>query len=74
MKISEMIKNLVEFVAEYGDLECFFATDDEGNNYGKVMFAPTRMHTTIDGEIVTHEDIVEYEYEDGEYEPICIVN
>ena len=74
MKVSEMIKNLVEFVAEYGDLECFFATDDEGNNYGKVMFAPTCLYATVDGEIVTHEDIEEYEYEDDEYEPVCIVN
>ena len=74
MKVSEMIKNLVEFVAEYGDLECFFATDDEGNNYGKVMFVPTRLYLTIDNEIVQHEDIVEYEYEEGDYEPICIVN
>ena len=74
MKVSEMINNLKEFIEKYGDVECFYATDEEGNDYHKLMFAPTRFYLTIDNEIVTHEDIIEDGYEDGEYKPICIVN
>ena len=31
MKVSEMIKNLQEFIEKNGDLDCYYAVDDEGN-------------------------------------------
>lgn len=41
MKISEMIKNLEEFKAEHGNLDCWYATDDEGNEFHEVYFDPS---------------------------------
>lgn len=74
MKISEMINNLQEFMSIHGDIECWYAEDDEGNYYHKVYYNPSLRYATVDKEIVTHEDIVEYEYEDGDYEQTCIIN
>lgn len=36
MKVSEMIKNLCDFIEKHGDLECWYAKDDEGNGYQEV--------------------------------------
>ena len=32
MKVSEMIENLQNFMNENGDLDCWYAKDDEGNS------------------------------------------
>lgn len=74
MKVSKMIENLKEFIDNYGDLECWYAIDDEGNEYNEIYFEPSCLYATIDGEILTCEDIEENEYEDDEYKPVCIVN
>ena len=79
MKISEMIKNLQEFMAEHGDLDCWYATDDEGNGYSEVYFDPSfRYVVNEDGDMYSEEDIEEY-LEDYELTmedvtPVCIVN
>lgn len=36
MKVSEMIKNLQEFMAGHGDIDCYYSEDDEGNGYHEV--------------------------------------
>ena len=41
MKVSEMIKNLQEFMEVHGDLECYYAIDDEGNTYHPVYYDPS---------------------------------
>ena len=41
MKISEMIKNLEAVMLANGDLECYYAVDDEGNEYHPVYFEPS---------------------------------
>ena len=41
MKVSEMIKNLQDFMDRYGDLDCWYAVDDEGNGYQKVHYSPS---------------------------------
>lgn len=74
MKVSEMIKNLQEFIENYGDFECYYAVDDEGNNYNSVHFEPSCLYKTMEGTFDTCEDIEECGYEDDEYEPVCIVN
>lgn len=74
MKVSEMIKNLEEFIENYGDLECYYAVDDEGNDYCPVYFEPSCLYKTMEGEFGNTEDIETYGYEDDEYEPVCIVN
>ncbi len=74
MKISEMIKNLQEFMAENGDLECWYAVDDEGNEYQAIHYTPSKYYINEYDEVRQLEDI-EYDEEDVEdYEPICIVN
>lgn len=74
MKISEMIKGLQEFMSDHGDLECYYAIDDEGNAYRPVYYTPSKYYVGEDGEVKQLEDII-YDEEDVEdYEPICIVN
>jgi hypothetical protein len=74
MKVSQMIKNLQEFMKKHGDLDCWYATDDEGNEYHEVYFTPSYRYATVDGEMVSYEDIIEFEYEEGSYKPVCVVN
>lgn len=74
MKISEMIKGLQEFMAEHGDLECWYSVDDEGNAYHQVCFAPSKYYVNADYEVCQLEDIEYYEEDIEDYEPICIVN
>lgn len=75
MKISEMVKNLRGFMEEYGDLECWYASDDEGNAYHKVYFEPGLMCVVKDGvEIYTLEDVAEIEISSEDYKVVCVVN
>ena len=60
MKISEMIKNLEEFKAEHGDLDCWYAVDDEGNGYQRVYYDPSLYYVNEDGEMYREEDLEEY--------------
>ena len=75
MKISEMIKNLEEFMEECGDLDCWYAVDDEGNDYHEVYFSPSFKY--VDDEGVVYSDEEDFEYFGlslSEVIPICIVN
>ena len=75
MKISEMIKNLEEFKKEYGDLDCWYATDDEGNEYHEVYFDPSLRYVDSDDEIYTSiKDLEEYDLTEEDVTPVCIVN
>lgn len=75
MKISEMIKNLQEFIDECGDLECWYATDDEGNEYHKVFYEPSLFcKHNYDGHIMSIEDAGWCEWAPEEYTKICVVN
>jgi hypothetical protein len=78
MKISEMIKNLEKFMAEYGDLDCWYARDDEGNGYQEVYFSPSFRYVNEEGEMYSEEDLEEYleDYEltKEDVTPVCIVN
>ena len=76
MHISEMIKNLKEFMDEHGDLECWYATDDEGNEYNKIHWAPSRYLVTRYGEVYQDDqDVLEYcDVDIKDTRPICIVN
>ena len=81
MKVSEMIKNLQEFMNENGDIDCYYAVDDEGNGYNKVYYAPTLMYADGYGECYSVESIdqdwAEGYLSDEEFaglEKVCIVN
>ena len=74
MKISEMIKNLQNFMAENGDLECWYAKDDEGNGYQEVHYTPSKYYVDEDGDVMQVEDLEYYELHMEDVKPICIVN
>lgn len=75
MKISEMIKNLQEFMEECGDLDCWYAIDDEGNAYHPVSYHPSLYCVSnYDGEVCTVEDAGWMEWEPKDYTEICVVN
>lgn len=75
MKISEMIANLKEFEEKYGDLDCWYATDDEGNEYREVYYDPSFRYVDEDGNVYNDEEDVEQCYVDMEdVTPICIIN
>ena len=81
MKVSEMIKNLQEFMEENGDIDCYYAVDDEGNGYKEVYYEPTLMYVDEDGGAYSIESIDE-DRKDGyltdeefaEFKKVCIVN
>lgn len=77
MKISEMIKNLQQFMEEHGDLECWYAKDDEGNGYQEIYYKPSLYYVDEDGEV--HQSLEEFGIDEEDVEdywiaPICIVN
>ena len=75
MKISEMIKNLQEFMVENGDLDCWYARDDEGNGYQRIYYDPSLYYVNEYNEVYTQEDWDEADEDDrDDLKPICIVN
>lgn len=74
MKISEMIKNLQEFMAEHGDIECWYAVDDEGNAYHPVYYTPSLYYANEDGDV--YQNLEEFDPDDyvEDMKQICIVN
>lgn len=75
MKISEMIANLQGFMKEHGDLECYYAADDEGNAYHPVYYSPSCYYVNQHGDMYQEEDIRDEDPEDIEdLKPVCIVN
>ena len=74
MKISEMIKNLQKFMDEHGDLECWYAVDDEGNGYQKVYYLPSMYFANEDGEVYQSDDLEYLDLDEENIRPICIIN
>lgn len=75
MKVSEMIKNLQEFMEEHGDLECWYAVDDEGNDYNEIYYTPTKFYVNNCEDVFQQEDYDEADEEDKkDLTPICVVN
>ena len=74
MKISEMIKNLQQFMEWHGDIECYYAIDDEGNAYRPVYYTPSKYYVDADGDVMQFEDLEYYELHIEDVEPICIIN
>ena len=75
MKVSKMIKNLQEFMARHGDLECYYAIDDEGNAYHPVYYNPSMYYLDEYGDVYIPYDWDDTDEEDREdWTPVCIVN
>jgi hypothetical protein len=75
MKLSEYIKNLQSFMDRYGDLDCWYETDDEGNEYHPIVYEPS-LYCIFkhNGEVHDIEDTGWLEMESNEYDEICVVN
>ena len=78
MKLSEYIKGLQEVLNDSGDLECYYARDDEGNGYQQVGFNGCvyyhlgyQLEHRVDSFYDT-EDMEEYS--DDTFIPVCVVN
>ena len=75
MKISEMIKNLEAVMLANGDLECWYAKDDEGNGYSPIYWEPSVYYVNNYGDVFQEEDLECGDEEDiAELKHICIVN
>lgn len=72
MKISEMIMNLQNVAYKYGDLECWYAADEEGNAYHPVYFEPSVYYANQYGDVFQEEDLEDEDIAD--LTRICIVN
>ena len=84
MKISEMIKELQSIQEEHGDLTCYYAIDDEGNEYHKIWYSPTVMFRLTDEEnelrglgelndcVEEHEEEFEFGKNDKDFTPLEI--
>ena len=75
MRVSDMIKNLQDFMDEHGDLECWYSEDDEGNRYQEVHYEPSKYYVD-EGETVytSLEDVKACDLDVTDVTPICIVN
>ena len=76
MKVSEIIKNLEEFKEKHGDIECWYAEDDEDNGYQRVNFKPSLRYVDVkDGIVYNDEEDLEFCGVDIEDTiPMCLVN
>ncbi len=75
MKISQMIKNLQTILSDYGDMDCWYAVDDEGNAYYPINWVPSVYYTNHYGDVFREEDLKDEDPEDiAELNAICIVN
>lgn len=82
MKISEMVNLLNEIKNEFGDLDCWYAKDEEGNGYYPIEFDPSVMYKPFkdEYELCSKDTMDEYiqdnidNFYDGEadeeYEPL----
>jgi hypothetical protein len=79
MKLSEYIQKLQNFMEKNGDLNCFYSSDDEGNEYIKVSFSPSALFTTEpEGyrvDMISQEGLADLDDEDkSEFFKVCVIN
>ena len=75
MKVSEMIKNLQKFMKDNGDLDCWYAVDDEGNGYQKVYYEPSLFYVGSNGEVYSNvKDLDDDGLSVEDVTKVCIVN
>jgi hypothetical protein len=75
MKVSDMIRNLQHFIDMHGDLECWYAEDDDGNGYHPVNFNPTMMCVDNYNNVYSWRDVEDEDLDEVVLlKKICIVN
>ena len=70
IKISDLIARLSEIKEIHGDLECYYASDDEGNSYQRVAYPANTMYLGENNEIVSPVDSKEA----NKYKFVCCIN
>lgn len=78
MKLSQYIAELQSFLKDHGDLNCFYASDDEGNSYQRVSYTGSLLYTNdpdgYNAEMYCEEDFKEMLEDGDELTPVCVVN
>lgn len=78
MKVSEVIKDLQDFMEEYGDCECWHMVGDDARDYkldyDRVDGYTGALYFTCEGLFLPEEYINYRGYKDDEYELVCIMN
>lgn len=84
MKLSEYIQNLQNFMEEHGDMDCYYAIDDEGNGYQSVNYAGSLFLSVGEPEgwrpdlygAAERDYLIEEEYVDdpSQLVEVCVVN
>ena len=72
MKLTKYIEKLQELLAEHGDLELIYSSDDEGNNYNKVHYEPSIVNYISSDREVIHDDLEEWD--ESEYQKVICIN
>ena len=55
MKVSDLIKRLQVLEKEYGDVQVITSSDDEGNSYSPIFYAPTPGNFDDDYNFITQD-------------------
>jgi hypothetical protein len=79
MLLSKYIEGLQKFLEENGDMDAYYASDDEGNSYQQVNYAGSKLFRYKDAseyrpDLLSEEDIEEYDYVPDHCTPVCVVN
>lgn len=83
MKLSEYIAGLQAFLQENGDMDAYYAADDEGNAYqgvgcmGSLFYLPEHEKESWHPELVGGDDkeyIAELKEDGIKFTPVCVVN
>lgn len=48
MKLKEYSKHIQKLAKKYPDVECYYSSDDEGNEFRKLYLGPTVMNFDIE--------------------------
>lgn len=76
MKISEMIKNLQEFMDEHGDIDCWYTEYEEDKVFYPINCEPGLFYVYKDDDdaVCDFNEIYWEGYHIDDYMPICVVN
>lgn len=79
MKLSEYIPRLQELLIEQGDLECYAASDDEGNAFHRIGHTPSVFYTEellyrLDNVFASKEEMEEFFGEETKSHKVVVVN
>jgi len=83
MKLSEYIKGLQKFLKENGDMECYYAKDDEGNAYQEVHYTGSKFIITDSQKDEYYPDLIDtndtervedLKRDSDDFSFVCVIN